>query len=270
MTTESYKRANEETHQAWETNASFWDEKMGEGNDWVEVLVWPSTRRLLQLQPGDRVLDIACGNGLYARKLAAMGMKVLAFDFSQELIKIACAKEYADVIDYRVVDATDQEALLALGENSFDAAVCNMALFDMADIDPLMRTLPHLLLPKGYFVISVMHPCFNNPHTVHVAEEDERDGEVRTTYSIKVPSYMSPAIAHGSAIKGQPQQQVYFHRSLQDLVKPAFEAGFVIDALEERAFPPGHQAGNYPLSWSGNFSEIPPVMIVRMRAGRIG
>ena len=79
---------------------------------------------------------------------------------------------------------------------------------------------------------------------------------------------MSPAIAHGSAIKGQPQQQVYFHRSLQDLVKPAFEAGFVIDALEERAFPPGHIGGTTPLSWSGNFSEIPPVLIVRMHTIR--
>ncbi len=42
---------------------------MGEGNDFVEVLIWPATLRLLALQPGQRILDIACGNGLRASSL---------------------------------------------------------------------------------------------------------------------------------------------------------------------------------------------------------
>jgi hypothetical protein len=39
-----------------------------------------------------------------------------------------------------------------------------------------------------------------------------------------------------------------------------FDAGFVLDALEERAFPPDHPTGRNPLSWSGKFSELPPVL----------
>jgi hypothetical protein len=35
---------------------------MGEGNDFIEVLIWPDTQRLLALQPDERVLDIVCGN----------------------------------------------------------------------------------------------------------------------------------------------------------------------------------------------------------------
>ena len=40
-----------------------------------------------------------------------------------------------------------------------------------------------------------------------------------------------------------------------------------LDALEERAFPPDHPAGNpaRPLSWGANFSEIPLVLIARLR-----
>ena len=49
-------------------------------NDFVEVLIWPSTQRLLNLQAGEHVHDIACGNGLYTRRLAAMGVGVTAFD----------------------------------------------------------------------------------------------------------------------------------------------------------------------------------------------
>ncbi|HHY56182.1 MAG TPA: hypothetical protein GYA08_12180 [Chloroflexi bacterium] len=61
-----------------------------------------------------------------------------------------------------------------------------------------------------------------------------------------------------------------FHRSLETLLGVGLRAGFVIDGLEERAFPPDHPAGKNPLSWGGAFSEIPPVMVVRMRlAGRV-
>jgi len=39
----------------------------------------------------------------------------------------------------------------------------------------------------------------------------------------------------------------------------------VIDALEERAFPPDHPPGGHPLGWGPNFSEIPPVLVARAR-----
>jgi cyclopropane fatty-acyl-phospholipid synthase-like methyltransferase len=38
--------------------------------------------RLLALQPGERVLDVACGNGVMARRLALLGGRVTAVDFS--------------------------------------------------------------------------------------------------------------------------------------------------------------------------------------------
>jgi len=65
------ENANEETRQAWDANAAYWDEKMGEGNDFVNLLQWPAILRLLDPQPGQRILDIATGNGLTARRLAA-------------------------------------------------------------------------------------------------------------------------------------------------------------------------------------------------------
>ena len=49
------------------------------------------------------------------------------------------------------------------------------------------------------------------------------------------------------------------------LLGPGFEAGLVLDALVERAFPPENTGGTTPLSWNGRFSEIPPVLVGRMR-----
>ncbi len=141
---------------AWEANASFWNERMGEGNDFVNILEWPAIERLLDIQAGERVLDAACGNGLTSRRLAASGAEVTAFDFSPNMITCATertAKERTQStpgsIDYYVLDATDEAALVRLGESSFDAALCNMAMFDMAEIDPLLRAIYHLLRPGG-------------------------------------------------------------------------------------------------------------------------
>lgn len=262
-------QANRETRAAWNQNAAFWDQRMGEGNDFVEVLIWPPSERLLALRPGERVLDIACGNGLTSRRLALLGAEVVAFDFAENMIAYARQRteglEYADRITYHVLDGTDGEALLRLGAGTFDAALCNMALFDMAEIGPLMRALVRLLRPGGRFVFSAIHPCFNNPSTVHVAEMEDREGEIVTVYGIKVRGYMTPTVARGAAIAGQPRPQLYFHRPLHVLLGAALEAGFVLDGLEERAFPPDHAPSRNPLGWSGRFSEIPPVLVARAR-----
>jgi len=37
-----------------------------------------------------------------------------------------------------------------------------------------------------------------------------------------------------------------------------------LDGLEERAFADSNVGGTAPLSWNGRFSEIPPVLIVRL------
>ncbi|GIK42659.1 MAG: hypothetical protein BroJett011_64920 [Chloroflexota bacterium] len=267
MTLENLKQANEETKAVWNRNAAFWDEWMGEGNDFVEVLIWPATERLLDLRPGERVLDIACGNGLTTRRLAALGAEVVAFDFAEEMIVHAQerTRQHRERIHYTVLDATGEAALLGLGENQFDAALCNMALFDMAEIELLLQVLPRLLRPGGRFVFSVIHPCFNSPHVAHVAEMEDQAGEIITEYSVKIFGYITPSVAHGVAIAGQPQAQLYFHRPLQVLLGTGFKAGFVLDGLEERAFPPDHPPGKNPLGWGANFSEIPPVLVARLR-----
>jgi len=267
MTTKDLGQANEETKDAWNYNAAFWDERMGEGNDFVEALIWPATERLLALRSGERVLDIACGNGLSSRRLAALGAEVVAFDFAAEMIAYALERttEHTERIEYLVLDATDEAALLALGEGQFDAALCNMALFDMAEIESLMRALARLLRPGGRFVFSVLHPCFNSPHMALVAEQEDRGGDIVTIYSVKVFSYITPTVTHAAAMRNQPKPQLIFHRPLEVLLGMGFEAGFVLDGLEERAFPPDHPSTRDYLSWGANFSDIPPVLVARMR-----
>ncbi len=269
MTDDRLRSDNEVVRQAWEANAAYWDNYMGvAGNDFVNLLVWPRVARLLQLKPGEQVLDIACGNGLYALRLAEMGAQVVAFDFSSGMVELARARVIeaglADRVDCHVVDATDRAALASLGERSFAAAICNMALFDMADIEPLAEGLAHLLRPGGIFLFSVTHPCFNGVHTTFMTETADDGVKLATRFSLKQSRYLTPYAARGIAIKGQPEPHLYFHRSLQDILAPFLGNGFVLDALEEAAFPPENRPDKLT-SWSGNYSEFPPVLVGRFR-----
>lgn len=257
---------NKISREAWDANAEVWDARMGdEGNDFFNVLCWPVLASFLDVQAGSRILDIACGNGLTSRRLAARGANVTAFDFSTELIKLANSRPNPDSrITYHVIDATDESALLTLGEDAFDSALCNMALFDMADIEPLYHNLPKLLKPNGVFVFSLMHPAFNNASTVHIVEEVDHEGEIKTVYSVRTSRYMTPYHAKGLALRDQPKPHMYFERPLQYYLNLGFQNGFVLDGFAERAFPPEHPQDS-PLGWGGKFSEIPPALVARLR-----
>jgi 2-polyprenyl-3-methyl-5-hydroxy-6-metoxy-1,4-benzoquinol methylase len=257
-------KENIRAREAWDMNAQFWDERMADGNDFFISLIWPSVEKLLRPLPGEKLLDIACGNGLTSRRLAEAGATVVAFDFSEEMIRAARTRPIDGQIDYRVVDATDADALRALGPSAFDGALCNMALMDMSDIRPLMNAVASLLRPGGRFVFSLLHPCFNNPSIVQMGELQDREGEFVTTYSVKVSRYLTPYTQVGLAMHGQPVPHPYFHRPLGLLLQDMFDAGFTLDALEERAFPPENSGGSTPFSWNGRFSEIPPVLVGRL------
>ncbi len=258
---------NQVSRDAWEANAQIWDERMGdEGNDFFNVLCWPTLASLLDPQPGRRYLDVACGNGLTSRRLVALGADVTAFDFSSNLIELARTRSPNDErITYHVLDATDENQLLTTLQPfaPFDGALSNMALFDMPEITPLFRVMSKLLQPGGVFVYSITHPAFNNSSCNHIVEEWD-DGKINTRYAVKISQYMTPSRSQGLGLRYQPKPQLYFNRPLEFYLNEGFKNGFVLDGFSERAFPPDHPQTS-PLGWGGKFSEIPPVLIARMR-----
>ena len=267
MKDNNLRKANQETRHIWDVNADYWDEYMGEGNDFVDLLCWPAIERLLDVHPGEHILDIACGNGLTSRRLAKLGFEVEAFDFSTAMIEKAIKRtdEFNDKIHYQVLDATSETDLLNLGEGEFEGAISNLALFDMAEIDPLFRALAQLLRPGGCFVFSVLHPCFNGPYSALMAETEDRSGRVITEYAVKVKKYITTSMEYSVALPDQPELQLIFHRPIQALLAAGFSTGFVLDGFEERTFPSDQPHSRSQVSWGSNFSEIPPVLVARMR-----
>ncbi|MCI4322427.1 MAG: class I SAM-dependent methyltransferase [Thermoplasmata archaeon] len=251
----------------WDANADFWDERMADGNLTHRYLVAPPTERLLALQPGEEVLEIACGNGQFTRRLAQLGAKVLAVDFSEGMLRHARARSRTarGTIEYRRLDAADGQALRSLGTNRFAAVVCNMALMDMAEIAPLASALPTLLAEGGRFVFSVAHPCFNTGGMRRIVEDEDAGGTMVDRAGVYVYRYLTPTTSKGLAMIGQPRPQYYFERPLSALLRPFLENGLALDGLEEPQFPPNVR-GPKRMSWF-SVPEIPYILVVRLRVG---
>ena len=259
-----FRSLQRENTRIWNKNARWWDDRIGDGNDFQDLLIEPTTERLLAPAKGEVILDVACGAGRMARRIASLGARVVAFDHGREFISRAKKRTKSRRVHYRVVNAADERALLKLGRGRFDKAVCTMALMDMPEIRPLFRALPKLLKPHGVFVFSVTHPCFNSANIERFAEaREDAEGRYAPRSGVKVTGYLTPSARKGEGVVGQPETQFYFDRPISLLLKHAFAAGFVVDGMEEPSLP-RDRARRGGMRWD-DMPDIPPVMVVRMR-----
>ena len=255
----------DETRRIWNANATWWDDRIGDGNDFQTLLIEPATERLLNISASDTILDVACGAGRFARRMASLGAHVVAVDTSAAFIARARERTAANApIEYREMDAANVGAMQSLGANRFTKAVCTMALMDMPEIVPLFRVLAQLLPKDGVFVFSITHPCFHSATIQRFAETyEEESGRNVIRTGVKVSSYLSPSVRRTEGIVGQPEPQFFFHRPMGALLQCGFDAGFVVDGMEEPGFgrPEQRTAG---VRWR-EMPEIPPILAVRMK-----
>src|SRR5262245_36214937 len=125
------------------TNRQTWDpDRYARNARFVADLGMPVVE-LLAPRPGERILDLGCGDGVLTEKLVAMGCQVVGVDSSVEFIKAAKARG----LDAYVMDG--QRLTFA---NEFDAVFSNAALHWMKRADDVIAGVWRSLRPGGRFV----------------------------------------------------------------------------------------------------------------------
>ncbi|HTW94553.1 MAG TPA: methyltransferase domain-containing protein [Tepidisphaeraceae bacterium] len=241
----------------WGSVADWYDQLVGdEGSDFHQKVIIPGVTRLLAIQPGQRVIDIACGQGVLCRHLHSLEAGVTGIDAARPLIDAARRRGPAD-IDYRLLDASQLSTLEA---GSFAAATCILAIQNINPLPPIMNGIAHVLSRPGRLVIVMMHPCFRGPKETSWGWDEKSGVQYRRIDRYLLPR-KSPIVTHPGKPGGGYTWS--FHRPIETYIKALRNAGLLVDAIEE--WPSHRQSTSGPRAAAENRAreEIPMFMALR-------
>lgn len=217
------------------------------GEEWLTLaqtgesrmkFIMPWMLRYMGDVQGLHILDLGCGEGGYARKLAAAGAKVTAVDCSRAAI--CYAQEQAEreglSITHHLRNSND---LFDLPDASFDAVLCSMMLMDCEDLSGTLREAVRVLKPDGRLFASMLHPCFDGNHEHGIGRQGQ--GETR---EVVVKNYFEPCEWEAPLPSGT-RSVIWRHRTLSEYVKAFIGAGLtIVDMDEPRATQEEAEASN--------------------------
>jgi 2-polyprenyl-3-methyl-5-hydroxy-6-metoxy-1,4-benzoquinol methylase len=183
---------------------------------------------------GQRVCDLACGQGALARELTRRGARVVGIDLSGRLLAIARRYEEAEPLGIAYLRA-DAQSLAAVRDAVFDGVVCSLALMDIPDLDATMRTVARVLRPRGWFAFSITHPCFQGP-ALREVEVQRADGAVVR----EAGGYFNEGFWRSDYAQGVRGQVGAYHRTLSTYLNAVAAAGLLLERVVE---PPATDEG---------------------------
>jgi ubiquinone/menaquinone biosynthesis C-methylase UbiE len=157
----NYSRAS---HAVWEAMAPGWDER----HAYLEKIARPVTDKmldLLDLSPGDAILELAAGTGVVGFSAAALvgpTGRVIVSDFAGAMVEVASrrANELSlDNVECRVLDAER----LDLPDGSIDGVLCRWGYMLMADPAAALQETHRVLRPGGRVACAVFAGSEQNP-----------------------------------------------------------------------------------------------------------
>ncbi len=205
----------------WEEITEDYDSLVGDqGDKHHRLVINPIVGDLLGDLKNKVVLDAACGNGYLSQKMALNAKKVIGVDFNSKFIALARAR-YGKTkkLEFRVGDIKKLE----FSDKFFDLVLCNMALINIDDLFPAIQELSRVLKSQGSLVVSITHPCFENPPHVYTLYNDkgESKGKVITNYFVT-----------GQVINPE-NDHLHYHYLLSDYLNSFADSGLCLEKVVE-------------------------------------
>ncbi|MFQ5890920.1 MAG: class I SAM-dependent methyltransferase [Gemmatimonadota bacterium] len=120
--------------------------------------------RRVGLQPGERVLDVACGTGIVsryaARRVGHFG-KVTGVDINPSMLEVACrvSAYFEPAIEF--LEGSAEE--LPLPNPEFDVVFCQQSLMFFPDREKALKEMHRVLKPGGRIALNVWRSEEFNP-----------------------------------------------------------------------------------------------------------
>ncbi len=126
-----------------------------DGNPLI-ALEEPLVDQLLGDIAGKEVIDLGCGTGRHAIRMANAGALVDAVDFSENMLSRARTKSAELQIRYQALNLLSR---LPFPDRSFDRVICGLVLDHIPALENFFGEMHRLCRPGGRCVLSVMHPA---------------------------------------------------------------------------------------------------------------
>lgn len=141
------------------TDAAFWD-NLAEEYAAKPVDLPSAFERKIEITqslmlPSDVVLDIGCGTGSLALRLAPSGAQVHGLDLSSEMVRIAREKA-EDVTNVTFHNGAFDASFDAIPDGSLDGVCAYSFLHLIEDRSAALQHIHRLLKPGGFFVSSTV------------------------------------------------------------------------------------------------------------------
>jgi ubiquinone/menaquinone biosynthesis C-methylase UbiE len=247
----------------WNGVADWYDMLVGdEGSEYHREVVLPGVLRVLRIGPGERVLDVACGQGVLCRLLHEKKAQVVGVDSATKLIELARRRSEPG-ITYLRGDARQLKETPGLAAGSFDAATSVLAIQNIDPIGPVFEGVSWSLRAGGRFLIVMSHPVFRSPKATSWGWEG-MEVQYRRVDRYLLPR-REPIVAHPG--RKDNQYTWTFHRPIQTYVRELAKVGLLVNAIEEWPSQwPSHkrsQPGPRARAENAARSEIPMFMAIR-------
>ncbi len=225
---------------SWGAVASWYDSVVNDKDSYQSRVILPNVLRLIAPKRGDKILDLACGQGFFSHALAAEGAFVTGIDVAPELIDIA----RTHAVHKQEFFVASAENLKPFADKSFDAAVCILAIQNIERMALAFKEVARVLKPGGKLVLVLNHPTFRIPGKTSWGFDEGKNlttGASKKTGIVqyrRIDEYMSESRAAidmnpGTTAAVKKETTYSFHRPLQVYSKNLANAGLAIKRLEE-------------------------------------
>jgi 2-polyprenyl-3-methyl-5-hydroxy-6-metoxy-1,4-benzoquinol methylase len=208
------KTTNHENISAWSVYPQHEIEAFGDNGDLSrQYLLNRHIFQLLGEVQNKNILDAGSGTGYLSRKLANLKAQVTAIEPSETMFAYAHSREQHEQlgITYHQQDLSTWKPQ----QNQFDIVVSNMVLMDIPDWQSALDNCVTALKPQGKLIISISHPCFENP-----SSEYNQNGNIAISEYFQ--EYEKP-LTYGVSI----------HRTLSTYVNYILQLGCTITRIIE-------------------------------------